>query len=265
MKNTTSTAILLLWSLIVFGQQNPLNVHLDHNLNENSGNIFDVEVRLSDFVDLYTFQLFMTWDSTIYRIDGVSYINEDIPSFKTENIVLPANDQNLPTKGKVRIIWGDAATLSLPENTHIATLRFSAIGEPCEHSSFKFENIGTEESEKLLAADASFNNIGIAADDMTIQIPGVGCLSSNEALEQNIEVAIYPIPAKDFVNIDITGTLSTNAQITIVALDGQLISKSPIANNKTQIDLSTLQAGTYLYEIQDQQQVVKQGKLLKVN
>lgn len=267
MRNKIIVSALLLISTFLMGQQDPLQVNISHNLDENSGNIFDVEVSVSNFENLFSFQLFMKWDSTKFRIDGVPFINEDIPAFARENIVLPAQDENLPTKGKVRMVWFSAGTFSLPNETIIATLRFEAIGEQCEESPFFFEDIGTEESEKLLASvlsGADFVDIGVETTPINIQIPGVNCTSSLTEVIDPASIRVYPNPIIDYINIEMDANTHNNKQLSIFTIAGKLVDKYPLLDNANKIDLSGLQEGTYLYEIKNSDNILKQGKILKV-
>ena len=67
----------------------------------------------------------------------------------------------------------------------------------------------------------------------------------------DIQISIYPNPAKDIVNIDIVGkNVSGNNSIYIYSMDGQLIKQTTRSNNRIQIDLSFLSQGTYLMIIQ---------------
>jgi len=264
MKNTVITTFLLLGSILLMGQQDPLNVTISHNLDENSGNVFDVDVTVSNFEALYTFQLFMKWDSTMFRIDGAPFVNKDIPGFTTENIVLPASDENIPNKGKVRIVWGDAATLSLPDDTKIATLRFTAIGNPCDYSPFYFENIGMEESEQLLAADASFTNIGVEYENLNIQIPGANCVSSNQEVFAAETILVYPNPVREILNVEFTDKQLADCKLRIISTKGEIVKSFSMGIGSRTYNMSDLTEGSYLYEIIHSEATIKQGQILKV-
>lgn len=264
MKNTIITTFLLLGSFLLVAQQEPLNVAITHNLDENSANVFDVEVKVSNFEALFSFQLFMKWDSTMFRIDGVPFVNENIPAFRTENIVLPANDQNIPNKGKVRIVWADAATLSLPDDTHIATLRFTAIGNPCDYSPFYFENIGNQESEILLASDASFNNIGVTNENVNIQIPGADCVLANTEIFSSESILVYPNPVRDNLNVEFTDQQLTDCKLRIISTEGKLVKNYKMNAGTSTYSMQGLTEGSYLYEIIHNERTIKQGQILKV-
>jgi len=255
--------LLVVISLALYSQQAPLKVEIAHDLDENSAQVFDVEVRVSDFTDLYSFQLFMKWDSTVYRVDGVPYINTELPAFTTQNIVLPSNDQVLPSKGKLRIIWSDARTLSLPDDTHIATIRFTAIGEECEESIFAFDDIGQQESQQLLATDRNFENIGIESESMMITIPGVNCLSSTTIVE-DFGINVYPNPVRDILNVDHNGKLPAGSQLSIYGANGQVIKTVTLTSTQNSINVSELQEGSYLYKLSKDNQISAQGRFIRV-
>lgn len=265
MKNIITTTILLFFALCIYSQQSPLTLDINHNLDESSGGIFDVEIRVSDFVDLYSAQLFLKWNPEHFRIDGVPYVNDELPFFDDTSVILPVEDLSIPDKGKVRIIWSNATTLTLPDDTHIVTLRFTALGAPCDQSKFFFEDIGTDESEKLLAADASFQNIGVEFENMNVQIPGVGCTSSDRSLEESISVSIYPNPVLNVLTVDMQNNDLQNASLSILSLQGKSLKEVKLGQAMNNIDLNEFSNGSYLYSIKSASQIVKRGSLLKIN
>ena len=265
MKYIYTTTLLLLFTVSsITAQQGPLVIDLNHNLDENSGGVFDVELRVSDFEALYTFQLFLKWDPDMYRIDGVPYVNDELPFFDDTSIILPSEDVSIPDDGKVRIVWSNATTLTLDDDTHIVTLRFTALGQPCAESKFFFEDIGTLESETLLAADANLENIGIEFDDMNVQIPGVDCVSSNENLESNISVDIFPNPVVNYLNVDFSDQVITETRMILYTIEGKIVEEYSLNAGKNSINVTTLNKGSYLYDIQSNEGIIQRGTLYKL-
>lgn len=265
MKNSFLLSLFLGLSTLAMAQQPALKVDLSHNLDENSGDVFDVDVRLSDFQDLFAIQLFMKWDSSMYRIESVPFFNADIPGMTAQNIILPETDINKPERGKVRIVWTNAVPHSEADQTLIATLRFTAIGAPCDESNFFFEDIGDQESERLLAADASFNDIGIDFEALAIQIPGgAACISSTDNLLADEDIAIYPNPVKEMVNFDFKVDVNPSSIITVYSLQGQKMRTLAVSGRNNSFDISDLAEGTYLYEITNTADILHRGKLIKV-
>ncbi len=73
---------------------------------------------------------------------------------------------------------------------------------------------------------ASFGNIGI--------------------LEHSLEANVYPNPASTVLNVN---TSSAVTSISILSLDGKVLSTTNMNGTSTSVDVSTLTAGVYFYEI----------------
>ncbi len=265
MKNSLLFSLFLGLAIFAMAQQPALRVNLSHNLDENSGDVFDVDVRLSEFQDLFAFQLFMKWDSSVYRIESVPFFNADIPGMTAQNIILPESDLNKPAKGKVRIVWTNAIPHSEADETLIATLRFSVIGAPCDESDFFFDDIGDQESEILSAFDAIFNDIGVDFEALAIQIPGgAACISSTDNLITDEDISIFPNPIREQVNFDFKVDMNPGSIISIYSLQGQKMQTLPVSGRNNNYDITDLAEGTYLYEITNAADILHRGKLMKI-
>lgn len=269
MKNIIGFCLALFLSHLCVAQT-PLNVAISHDLENMGQSQFDVELSVSDFRDLYTFQIFLNWDESLYRIDNVSFLNTEIPAFTEDNIVLPNEDASIPDPGKVRVVWGDAAPLSLTDGTVLVRLQFTALGQPCDFTEFSFGDIGSEESEKLQASildvnSGSFVNVGVAGSPKNIQIPGQGCLSTTTDLYAATEVSLFPNPAFNTVNVNIENPVDNNGgYIHILSQDGRSIGLHKIGNDNHSLDITNLDGGIYMYQIFDDNKILDQGNFTKL-
>lgn len=260
-----TTTLTMLFLAAVLQAQSPLEMKISHDLDMDSGATFEVELRASNFVDLYTIQLFLTWDEDLYRINDVTYTNDALPSFDNTNIVLPQNDVSIPDPGKVRVVWADAAPANLPDDTHLVTFSFTVLGQPCEVSEFTFDNIGTEESEMLLATGSNFQNVGVNFESKNIMIPGVGCVSSADDLAIENNVSVYPNPVVDYLKIEFENNQIPNkTKVTVMDLTGKEILDLALNSHNNSVDLSTLVQGAYLYSIHNREGVIRKGQIYKV-
>lgn len=65
-----------------------------------------------------------------------------------------------------------------------------------------------------------------------------------------IDIAVGPNPTHDWVEISVSDAGELNGlKYTLFSVKGETIKKSALSNEKTQIDLSALPAGTYLLHI----------------
>lgn len=116
----------------------------------------------------------------------------------------------------------------------------------------KFTGIGNSSSSNW----TSIANVNIYGDT---ECTTASSIYDPQGVE--VDIDIYPNPAKDLINIDIDGKLDFKASL--FNIDGKLLRQ---VLNRTQIDINTIQAGTYLLEIQDiesGQKIVEQILIMK--
>lgn len=75
-------------------------------------------------------------------------------------------------------------------------------------------------------------------------------------------VAIYPNPVRDELTVFVS-SVSKQMKLKLYNALGQLVLTSPIESNTTQISFPNLNQGVYIYRIEDNASVIKQGKLIK--
>ena len=77
------------------------------------------------------------------------------------------------------------------------------------------------------------------------------------------ELQIYPNPANDFVNIDLTGPFYEKNEITIYNVLGQLVKTlKSVEPSKVQIDISDLVAGLYYVTVKTNNNLLLTTKLI---
>lgn len=83
-----------------------------------------------------------------------------------------------------------------------------------------------------------------------------------ETLDSEFEtIKVFPNPSKEFLNIRVDEVM-TNTHFELLEISGQSVLKQAIKNNQTQLDISELKAGTYLYRFTTNDGV-KFGKVVK--
>lgn len=257
------TTLLFAFSLTaLIAQNNALEIELSHNIDDVTGDDFEVQLSVSNFTDLLTFQLFLNWDERIYRINNVVFVNEDLPFFDS-SIILPVDDNSIPDPGKVRIIWADAAPVTLADESVLVTFSFTALGQTCEISDFTLEDIGQEESEQLLVVDNNLNERDLDFDAVGIQIPGAACTSNTNDLSELIQVNTYPNPVIEDWHVEIS-PIGNTTQLYIYNNTGKLVQRETLTQSNNRIDLSELTEGIYLYQITDNNAIINHGKINKL-
>ena len=263
MKYIIHTIIISLLPLLIAAQQGPLQVSISDNLEEGSGGNFEVTISASDFTDLLTFQLFLTWDDNLYRINETTFVNEDLPFFAS-GIILPDEDVSIPDPGKVRIIWADAAPVSLADETVLVTFSFTALGQACDISEFSFNDIGAEESERLSVVNAAFANIGLEFEPINVQVPGAACTTSTSDLANDITISVYPNPVIDNIIIDLDSQEIANAKMELFDVSGKLVKSMQLAAQTNNMDVSDLEESNYIYTIYSNNNLLTKGSITKM-
>ncbi|MDA9275268.1 T9SS type A sorting domain-containing protein [Crocinitomicaceae bacterium] len=84
-------------------------------------------------------------------------------------------------------------------------------------------------------------------DENWILVDGLEVSSSSVSIEENsLTVGVYPNPAADVLNVTSSNELST---VTIIGMDGKVISTTDVNGSNASIEISTLNAGVYFYEV----------------
>lgn len=77
------------------------------------------------------------------------------------------------------------------------------------------------------------------------------------------EIAVFPNPTTDFININLGKTPLQPLEMMIFDVKGQVLQTVVLLEKNTNIDLKTWTAGSYFYEIKHEAVLYKQGKFLK--
>ncbi|MBT8229376.1 MAG: hypothetical protein KJO50_03890, partial [Bacteroidia bacterium] len=164
--------IMMLIATISY-QQDPLMLSFSSAQAPNQGQTFDVDVRVADFDNLLSAQLFVLWDSTVLEIDTIPFISTDLADFNNSALTLPEQTASM-VKGRLRMSWFafDLVPKSLPDDHLLFTMRFNTLGAPCDTTSI---SIGDIPSVQIEVIDENFDNIGAVADPMPVMVPGTDC------------------------------------------------------------------------------------------
>ncbi|HLS30485.1 MAG TPA: T9SS type A sorting domain-containing protein [Flavobacteriaceae bacterium] len=137
--------------------------------------------------------------------------------------------------------------------------------EDSENNSYKvmyfdvFEDNVNQEFEYLIAEESDHKSLVISAqDDSDIYYQNVSNMSVEEQQKSNL--TFYPNPAKDFLYIE---NLINPVQIEIYDLSGKVLLNKEVDEATKQVNVSQLAEGVYLYQLSQDGQELKTGKLVK--
>jgi hypothetical protein len=219
---------------------------------ETPGAYLDLEIRITDgeFNTLSDTVIFDSDNVQIPITRGVDFFTEDLiwtctfnqvpPTFPgTEVFKVYLYDSQMNFKG-VKSFGGDSRWWMY----HL----LATCDGGCILSGFKSE----PESKALEDIDAYI--LKLMPEDI---ITGIADFDNNTS--EIIEV--YPNPVKD--KLHIIG-VNSGIKININAVDGRiLLMKDLLANTENTINISSLSSGIYFYELIDNNQTVKSGKIIK--
>lgn len=83
----------------------------------------------------------------------------------------------------------------------------------------------------------------------------------NVILSEN-DINIYPIPAKSYINIDLSVKPLSNITFEIYNLTGNRVLTSHLENEFQQVVINMLSGGIYFYRISEGESIIKSGKLI---
>lgn len=119
--------------------------------------------------------------------------------------------------------------------------------------------------DKLLVLFVSSRNSSSAADSSTMLIDDVSASYFSSGIQVPLftedVVSVYPNPAKDVIRLD---ALSSNANYTwqLISVSGQKLISQKVEGANVTVDISTLSAGVYFYNVTDTDGTLLQyGKL----
>ncbi len=75
-------------------------------------------------------------------------------------------------------------------------------------------------------------------------------------IENGPELKIYPVPVKDYINLEFTSTKRSESSVSIFSITGQLVHKSIFTGSKHQINTKDLNAGIYVVKVENDEQII---------
>jgi len=83
--------------------------------------------------------------------------------------------------------------------------------------------------------------------------------------DNNTDILAFPNPAKEQINIPLSGMLKQSARILVFKQDGRKVFDKQIEGpgNLISLGITNLSEGLYIYKVQQNDQVIQRGKFLK--
>ncbi len=168
---------ILLLSSITGYAQTPLNFITTQTSVPAPGSTLDVEVRFADFNDLIGVNAYILWDSTVMEIDTIPFVDTSntLPGFSRASLALPSMNNLNPEQGQMKMFWFSGGAVSIPDSTHLFTMRFNVVGTPCDSTTFTLGNVGSFPTQMTEILNAAGEDIGGIITGPVVEIPGTNC------------------------------------------------------------------------------------------
>jgi gliding motility-associated-like protein len=162
-------SIFFLVGITLNGQ---INVSFSNAQIDPSGN-GSVDVRFSNFTNITSFQHSINWDPNVVIFSSISNITTQLTDFNQSAITFPGSGT---MEGQIAVAWFpfDGLPHSLPNNTRMFTINFTAVGNPCDSTFVVLSNTPTQ----IEASDENFNPIlpvGLIGNMGLINLVGDDC------------------------------------------------------------------------------------------
>jgi hypothetical protein len=96
--------------------------------------------------------------------------------------------------------------------------------------------------------------------DGTFVYSGIVILKADSVSQ--VEYAVFPNPAKDYINITANGSLPANAYIRLADVTGKVLLLQKMASNRQQLSVSNYASGTYFLQIIGENSVIYTQKVI---
>ncbi len=158
--------VLLFFSQLAMYGGDPFEMYFETKSSDD--NSVEIDIKVKDFRDVYGFQMFFKWDSTVLRYDTITFVNSALEGFL-------ANDDlgaNILSAG-----WSNALDVtSLSDDDVIFTVKYKYSGSPCDETTLSLFDIDSYHRNLVTFRKNNVDSEGhIRGTDTTVKIPGDNC------------------------------------------------------------------------------------------
>lgn len=222
------------------------------------------------FQDVVVNELVASNDTHSHISDPAGEYDDWIELFNTTSASVDLSDTYLSDDEDNLLKWAFPIGAVLPANGYLIVWADKDDGQPGLHADFRLNKEG--DAVFLSNGDGSIiDSITFGQQSTNVALArnpnGTGNFVNqastfninNETptattnLAQDFKVSIYPVPAGDFLQVDIQSPGANRFSIDLLSLTGQMIRQDiPVITNQARLDLSLLQDGFYFLNLKDQ-------------
>lgn len=222
------------------------------DITGEAGQTVEVDVSVSDFVDITSMQFSLNWDSTVLDFKSIGNLTDVLPTFSDNEIGLMET-----AAGAIRVAWFDGSTLgvSVPDGTKLFTITLQIIGEAGVNSNITVSNSPIV-IEVTSSDGAVLDSLGVMGGVVTIpeDITSTTFFVAPNGMELHQN---EPNPFFTITRIKAILPTAHEVQFFITDVSGKIVYqnnfKSVQGENTIEIRSDLLAtSGTYYYTLQDE-------------
>jgi hypothetical protein len=115
---------------------------------------------------------------------------------------------------------------------------------------------------RMFNGNIYYTKPGCTSPRISVTLTVATCTGIDNLAANSNGVMVYPNPAKEEVSVFVS-SVSSHTTLKVFNTLGQLVINRVIKDNTTKIDISDLSHGIYVYRVEENETVIKQGKLVK--
>jgi gliding motility-associated-like protein len=159
-------------SNLCFGQ---LNVNFS-TATPNPGETVEINVSVSNFVDIELFQFGIGWDSTVASFVSITNVTNDLAQFSEANNIGTPTNAALIDDGELSLSWSLNSTepVTLTDGTVLFTIVVNIEGSACDETEFMVTSPPIGGNVEVFTNNLTVN-IGATSSGGVVSIPGTDC------------------------------------------------------------------------------------------
>ncbi len=238
------------------------------------GNMFDITPTAGpiqiDSLDVNTsVAMTSTFNVIVYYKTGGYLGNETTPGAWTAWDTITVMSAGAGNPSRVKLF----APLYLPPSLHALYISYganytngtNAYTNPdltIQTGAGLCSNFGGVNAGRMFNGNIYYTKPGCTSPRIGVTLTITPCTGIEQSAATSNGVVIYPNPAKDEVNVFVS-SVSKHTKLKVYNALGQLVLAANLNDNNTRINISGLSEGIYVYRVEENESVIKQGKLIK--
>ena len=137
------------------------------------GESIDIDVSVSDFTDIVSFQFSVNWDPNVLTFGSIENVTTDLEQFSAEGNIGTPPGAIAVSEGQLTASWNldNTDPRSLSDDTRLFSIRFNSVGAACDQTNISL----SDTPRRIEVADDNFVDISAIATNSVVELNGVNC------------------------------------------------------------------------------------------